>query len=149
MNTIGRHLLAEFYGCDDKVLHDIEQVRAHMLEAAVEIGATIMGETFHRFSPRGVSGVVVISESHLAIHTWPESHYVAVDIYTCGRLDPNTGLRRLASSLGAKGCRVEEILRGLPRDLEKRDADLPKDAKRITSMTALRDIVNASSARPN
>ena len=144
MKTIGRHLLAEFYGCDERVLGDIEKIRNHMLTAAGTIGAVVMGETFHRFTPRGVSGAVVISESHLAIHTWPESGYVAIDIYTCGGLDPNPAVRELANSFGTKRYRVQEILRGLPEDLAPQRAYLPKDAIPITRMTSVRETKSVS-----
>ncbi|MFQ5670977.1 MAG: adenosylmethionine decarboxylase [Acidobacteriota bacterium] len=117
MKTIGRHLIAEFYGCDVEHLDDLAQVRLDMLAAAQIIGATVRGDSFHRFSPQGVSGTVVISESHLSIHTWPEYGYVAVDIFTCGGLDPRRGFEHLRRQLGAESCRVQEILRGLPDHL--------------------------------
>ncbi|MEO0814400.1 MAG: adenosylmethionine decarboxylase, partial [Myxococcota bacterium] len=111
MNTIGRHLIAEFYGCASHILNDAEKIQAHMLAAAQAIGATIVGETFHKFSPQGVSGSVVIAESHLSIHTWPENGYVSVDIYTCGGLNPRDGFAHLAVALRAESYRVQEILR--------------------------------------
>lgn len=140
MNTIGRHLLAEFYDCDDKVIDDAEEIRKHMLRAADEVGATVVGEVFHRFSPSGVSGVVVIAESHLSIHTWPEQRYVAIDIYTCGGLSPSVGANHLASALGAEQCRIQEILRGLPDDLDGQTRYDREDVKLITSMTPVRDL---------
>ena len=132
LKTIGRHLIAEFYGCNATLLDDTERVRRHMLVATDSVGATVVGEIFHRFSPQGVSGSVVIAESHLSIHTWPETGYVAVDIYTCGGLDPRPGLRYLASALEASSCRVQEIVRGLPDDVEDGRALLPEDVSIIT-----------------
>ena len=90
MKTVGRHLIAEFYRCDAAIIDDLDAIREALIAAAEVIGATVMGHTFHRYTPHGVSGTVVIAESHLSIHTWPESSYVAVDIYTCGGLDPRT-----------------------------------------------------------
>ena len=118
LKTIGRHLIAEFYGCDGSLINDLDRVQQSMLAAAGLIGATVLGHTFHKFAPEGVSGSVVIAESHLSIHTWPESGYVAVDIYTCGGLDPHLGFEHLGQALGAKTTRVQEIVRGLPEDLE-------------------------------
>jgi S-adenosylmethionine decarboxylase len=83
-SPLGVQILADFHGCDAAALDDVEGVRAAMVEAARRAGATIVSECFHRFSPHGVSGVVVIAESHLAVHTWPEHGYAAVDFFTCG-----------------------------------------------------------------
>lgn len=118
METIGRHLIAEFYGCPSEILDDVDTVRAAMGKAVEAVGATPVGETFHHFAPQGVTGVIVIAESHLSIHTWPENGYVAVDIYTCGGLDPRPGFRSLGADLSAERCRVQEIVRGLPEHLE-------------------------------
>ena len=85
-----------------------------------------------------MSGTVVIAESHLSIHTWPESSYVAADIYTCGGLDPNPGFQLLAERLRAESGRVQEILRGLPEDVEEGRQWLPSDIEVITRMGAER-----------
>ena len=84
MNALGRHILVEFLNCKADVLNDVVQIEKAMVEAAQIAGATVINSTFHHFSPYGVSGVVVIQESHLAIHTWPEYRYAAVDLFTCG-----------------------------------------------------------------
>lgn len=84
MNALGKHLLVELHGCDPEALKSIDLIREAMVSAAREANATIVGVSFHEFSPFGVSGVVVIAESHLTIHTWPEYRYAAVDIFTCG-----------------------------------------------------------------
>ncbi|MBX3017286.1 MAG: polyamine aminopropyltransferase [Bdellovibrionaceae bacterium] len=89
MNALGRHILVEFSGCNSEVLDDVSKVEQGMVHAAREAGATVVNSSFHHFSPFGVSGVVVIQESHLAIHTWPEYGYAAVDLFTCGdSVDP-------------------------------------------------------------
>ena len=132
MKSIGRHLIAEFYGCEVVPLDDVELIRKHMLAAADVIGATVMGHTFHRYVPHGVSGTVVIAESHLSIHTWPENGYVAVDIYTCGGLDPRPGFDYLGRVLCARSARFQEILRGLPEDIDEQAQFLPEDVKIIT-----------------
>jgi len=117
MITIGRHLLMDLYGCDAATLAAVEPVRRCMLTAAQLINATIVGEIFHQFSPDGVTGVVAIAESHLSIHTWPESRYASLDIFTCGTLDPTPGLHCVADRLQAKEFRLLEIIRGAPDDL--------------------------------
>ena len=141
MKTIGRHLIAEFYRCDLDILDDVDRIRRGMLEAAERIGATVLGHSFHKFTPQGVSGTVVISESHLSIHTWPEYGYVAVDIYTCGGLDPRPGFEQLRAQLGADSWRLQEILRGLPDDLDANEMLLPDDISIITRMVPERELV--------
>ncbi len=113
IQNLGRHILGEYYDCDRSILDDTERVEKYMREAAVFSGATIVQSVFHRFSPYGVSGVVVISESHLAIHTWPEYGYAAVDLFTCGdTVDPWKAHEFLARRLGAERTETREILRG-------------------------------------
>jgi S-adenosylmethionine decarboxylase proenzyme len=135
MNTVGRHLIVEFYDCDATLLDDVRPIRAAMLGAANCVGASVVGETFHRFSPQGVSGSVVIAESHLSIHTWPARGYVAVDIFTCGGLDPRPGLDFLAEQLGAHRSRFQEIVRGLPEDIEEGRPFWPDDVEIINRVS--------------
>ena len=113
MNALGRHLLMELEDCNEKTLNDLEALRETLLTAAAEAGATVMGESFHRFSPHGISGVVIIAESHLFIHTWPEYGYAAADIFTCGTsVQPEKAAELLIEKLGAKRHSIQEILRG-------------------------------------
>ncbi len=114
MNALGKHLLLELKDCDKEVLNDLDFLRGILLAAASECGATVLGESFHQFSPQGVSGVVVIAESHLFIHTWPEYGYVAADIFTCGNsVQPEKAARILTRKLGAKNHSMVEIQRGI------------------------------------
>lgn len=145
MKTIGRHLIAEYYGCDAKILDDVDTIRSSMLQAARVIGANILGDMFHTFQPHGVSGSVVISESHLSIHTWPENGYVAVDIYTCGGLDPRPGFERLGQILRASSFRVQEILRGLPEEIDAERPLLPEDVEIIASTSPVRVLPSVKS----
>jgi len=113
MHTLGHQLMVEYHGCAPALLNDVEHVRRSMVAAARATGATVVGELFHHFSPHGVSGVVVIAESHLAIHTWPEYGYAAVDLFTCGdEIDPYRGFDLLKDALLATRSEVEEIFRG-------------------------------------
>jgi len=114
LNALGRHLLIELQDCDKEVLNDLGFLRDAMLAAAIDCGATVLGESFHHFSPQGVSGVVVIAESHLSIHTWPEYGYAAVDIFTCGTsVESEKAAATLIEKLGAKSHSLMEIQRGL------------------------------------
>src|SRR5574344_3021096 len=109
-----RHILAEFFECDSNILNNIELVEKYMTEAALECGATIVQKCFHLFAPHGVSGVVIISESHLAIHTWPELGYAAVDLFTCGnKCDPKVAYEFLKNKFSSKRASFTELKRGI------------------------------------
>ena len=128
MRTLGRQVVAEFYACDPVLLDDVERLRGSLIAAAERIGARVIGETFHRFPAGGVSGTLVLAESHLSIHTWPERGYAAVDLFTCGGLDPRPAFELLGRSLSAASGRMQEIVRGLPEEIENAGgAILPED----------------------
>lgn len=113
MRALGRHVLAEFQGCPFEILNDIKKIEQLMVKAALEAGAEVREFVFHKFSPQGVSGVVVISESHLAIHTWPELGYAAVDVFTCGdTVNPWDACNYLAVKFQAGNMDAQEIIRG-------------------------------------
>ena len=112
--TLGRHLLAEFHDCEPNILNNVSLIDRVMCEAAELSGATIVQKNFHHFSPYGVSGVVVIAESHLAIHTWPEYGYAAIDLFTCGEsVNPVIAYDHLREQLHAKTAFYSELKRGL------------------------------------
>ena len=114
MNALGRHLLVELYDCDREALNNLDLIREVMLKAAIDCGAVVLGESFHRFSPQGVSGVVVIAESHISIHTWPEYGYAAADVFTCGTsVNPEIAAQVLIEKLGSKNHTLNEIKRGV------------------------------------
>lgn len=115
---LGRQVLVELYGCPAERLMDVPGVEGAMREAAVRCGATVVQSAFHAFSPCGVSGVVIIAESHLTIHTWPEHGYAAVDVFTCGAsLDAEAGVDVLTTMLGARHSSLVEVQRGARRHL--------------------------------
>ncbi|NJM97270.1 MAG: polyamine aminopropyltransferase [Phormidesmis sp. RL_2_1] len=125
MKPLGRHILVEFYGCSAEILNDVPRIESSMLEAAEKAGATIINSVFHHFSPFGVSGVVVIQESHLAIHTWPEYGYAAVDLFTCGyTVNPWVSYASLKTAFQAEHGSAIELNRGQLELLEKTDVDL-------------------------
>jgi len=112
--ALGTHILADFYGCSPSVLSDVQAVKDIMHEAANRSGATIVFEDFHAFSPMGVSGVIVIKESHLTIHTWPEHRYAAVDLFTCNAsLGIWSAFEYLQKELCCEQFEFNNILRGL------------------------------------
>lgn len=114
MQALGKHVLAEFYKCDSAIINDVALVEKSMIEAAKRAKATVISSSFHHFSPFGVSGTVVIAESHLAIHTWPEYGYASIDIYTCGEtIEPWVAFKYLVKKFKAKETSMMEMKRGL------------------------------------
>jgi S-adenosylmethionine decarboxylase len=114
LNALGRHLLLELFDCDLDAINNVEAVKGALVEAAKRAQATIVDVVFHEFNPFGVSGVVVIAESHLSIHTWPEYRYAAVDIFSCGDiLQPEIAANYLVEQFGAERTSVVEMQRGL------------------------------------
>ncbi|RLD97748.1 MAG: S-adenosylmethionine decarboxylase proenzyme [Aquificota bacterium] len=119
MKALGRHVLVEFYGCDSEALNNKKRLERVMRKAAVESGATVVSSVFHLFNPHGVSGVVVIAESHLTIHTWPEYGYAAVDLFTCGdSVDPWIAFEKMKEYLQAEQMFTMEIKRGQLHSVE-------------------------------
>lgn len=112
MNISGRHLLAEYYACDKAILNDAERLEHLLNFAAQAAGATVVQTVFHRFSPQGISGVVVVQESHLSIHTWPEHGYAAVDFYTCGKIEHLKAHEVLCKELNAQRHETMIVERG-------------------------------------
>lgn len=119
-NFLGQHWLIEGYHCDARLLSDPKAMETILKKTAEIMGANIVTSTFHHFSPLGVSGVVVIQESHLTIHTWPEYAYAAVDIFTCGEIDMEAGVTYLKKALAAEELKIIKIQRG---NLDKKLTD--------------------------
>ncbi len=114
----GTQLIIEFYDCSQTILNDTKAINTIMLNAAKAANATVVNHCFHKFSPHGVSGVVVIAESHITVHTWPESGYCAVDIFTCGNLiDDNLALEVLKAGFESQSEKIFRIERGLKNRL--------------------------------
>lgn len=113
MNRLGTHLLLDLAGAPFATLDDPSVVEAALVDTVSAMGAQVLGVHLHRLSPQGISGVVVISESHLTIHTWPERGEAAVDLFTCG--DPalaRTAVAALVTTLGATVSNLREVSRG-------------------------------------
>ena len=108
----GRHLLIEFWGADH--LSSEPTIRRILRDAVAACRATLLSIDLHVFSPtNGISGVAILGESHMSIHTWPEYHYAAIDIFMCGSLDPRKALPVLKAGFHPKQLQVMEIKRGL------------------------------------
>jgi len=119
MKALGRHIIAELSQCNPDALRSLTKVKRSMVEAAKRANAEIREIKFHRFSPEGVSGVIIIAESHLAIHTWPENEYAAFDIYTCGdTTNPEKAYQYLIEVFEAKKVVITTIERGIEAPTE-------------------------------
>jgi S-adenosylmethionine decarboxylase len=133
MRALAQHTLLEFYGCDPAGLKRARDVKTVLCDAVLAGGGTIVKSVFHNFSPYGVSGVVVITESHVTIHTWPEHAYAAVDIFSCSKkLNHKTIRDELKRALSAAQVAEKSFRRGrkLRRESEMRGTDRRIDAKR-------------------
>lgn len=115
MKALGIHLLIELCSCNRQKLDDMDYLERTLAQAAEIAGATVLKTAFQNFNPQGVSGVVVIAESHLTIHTWPEYGYAAIDIFTCGtRVDPWKAAVYLRQEMEAVDMQVRDFQRGIP-----------------------------------
>jgi len=114
LTALGKHLLLELKDCDVGLLNDIDYLREALIEVARFIGATVIKDSFHRFSPQGISGIVIIAESHISVHTWPEYSFAAVDVFTCGEvIEPAKAVKPMAEKLKAKSTSYIELKRGV------------------------------------
>ncbi len=114
MYALGKHLLLDLKDCDRELLNNLEYLKEALVSAAEKAGAAVLSNTFRQFEPQGVSGIVVIAESHLAVHTWPEHGFVAVDIFTCGStVKPEVAAEFLIAALKSKSPSIIEVPRGL------------------------------------
>jgi spermidine synthase len=131
--ALGNHILVEFSGCTPEIMNSVSTIEKGMVDAAEKAGATVINSTFHHFSPYGVSGVVVIQESHLAIHTWPEFGYAAVDLFTCGDIDSWISFDHLQEVFQAKNYSAIEMKRGSLKLLDRLDFDLSSAREETSS----------------
>lgn len=125
MKALGIHLLIEFTCCNRQKIDNLDYLEAIMAQAAETAGATVLKTAFQDFNPQGVSGVVVIAESHLTIHSWPEYGYAAVDIFTCGsKVNPWKAAAFLKQELEANDMQLRFFHRGLPEATAHDQPDL-------------------------
>jgi S-adenosylmethionine decarboxylase len=110
----GDHYLVDLYNCDAELIGAAKPTEEALLSAAKRCGSTIIEYHFHQFSPHGVSGVILIAESHFSVHTWPEDGFVAVDIFTSGDvMQPEVAIKILEEAFSAGRVNVKKVTRGL------------------------------------
>lgn len=115
VNTVGKHCILELYDCDCARLDDEDFLRSAISNAALRAGATLLQLISHRFLPHGVTGLALLAESHISIHTWPESGYAAVDVFTCGdHTMPETACRVLIDEFTARQHKMRSFRRQMP-----------------------------------
>ncbi len=115
MEAFGRHFILEMWDCNREILNDTKAIEQIMCDAANDVGATVVKKISHEFNPPGVTSLAILSESHIAIHTWPIEGYVAVDIFTCGTVaNPQLAEKRLLEGFGPKEHTSIELKRGSP-----------------------------------
>ena len=114
-DTVGKHCILELYECDGTKLDDEDFVRSAISNAALRAGATLLNLISHHFQPHGVTGLALLAESHISIHTWPESGYAAVDVFTCGdHTMPESACRVLVEEFGARHHKLSSFRRETP-----------------------------------
>ncbi|WP_396602776.1 adenosylmethionine decarboxylase [Algibacter sp. R77976] len=116
---LGHQTTVDFYGCKSDKINSCEFIENTLLKAAKILNLTVVNTTIHSFSPIGVSGVIVIEESHIAIHTWPEHNYIAIDFFTCNNAyNLNEGLRWLKDEFQAESISQKDIKRGSLKEIQ-------------------------------
>ena len=114
LEALGTQLAVELFACAEALLRNAHFLEEMLIEAAEASGATIVDSVFHTFNPNGTSGVLIIAESHIAIHTWPEYRYAAVDIFTCGTsIEPDDIADHIKRRLRAGQARIQRLRRGM------------------------------------
>ncbi|MFA5519957.1 MAG: adenosylmethionine decarboxylase [Spirochaetota bacterium] len=122
MALLGIHLIADFFECDSSVINNIESVEKILTESVIISGATLIKPFFHRFSPQGISGIIVVAESHFSIHTWPEHSAAAVDIFSCGDFNHIAALKLIKEKIKSANNSVVQIARN---SIQSNDANNP------------------------
>lgn len=114
MKTLGIHILLEVFGCNYDILNDVYKIEKIMTKSAEIAKVNIIKSIFHKFNPHGISGIIVIAESHFSIHTWPEYGYAAIDVFTCSAImDLEKAVKYLKENLKAKNIVRIDMKRGI------------------------------------
>jgi spermidine synthase len=112
LETKGFHLIVDAFLCDESLLNSAERLETALVQLAEDLKMEVLHTHFHSFQPQGVTGVLVLSTSHMSIHTWPEKGYASLDIYTCGENNPLDEAERVISAFSSKYAVVYSINRG-------------------------------------
>ena len=135
--TVGKHCILELYGCDSAKLDDEAFLRDTITAAAKRAGATLLNLITHRFEPQGVTGLALLAESHISIHTWPELGYAAVDVFTCGdHTMPEKACAVLAAELSANDHKLTSFRRETPPSISESPRD-PSQGQEFTAAVTL------------
>ena len=117
--SAGRHCILEIYECDQSKLNDEAFVRTTITSSVKIAGATLINLMTHSFKPQGVTGLALLAESHISIHTWPEIGYAAIDVFTCGNHTmPESACEFLSKEFAAKKCSLKSIVREIPTEFQ-------------------------------
>ena len=128
MLVLGKHIISELSLCDNEKLKDLKFIEKILVKAVEVANCTLLKKAFYKFGENGISGVVILSESHISIHTWPEYNYAAIDIYTCGNdAHPERAYEYIKEQLESQYVKVSIMDRGDVQD-EKKDLELFIDA---------------------
>jgi S-adenosylmethionine decarboxylase proenzyme len=109
---VGKELIVEIWEPSGVDLTDKDKIRAILMRAVKSSGSTLIRSYFHRLHPGGITGFLLLKESHISIHTWPEFDYAALDFFTCGQADSYKALAEVEKAFQPKTVKVTEILRG-------------------------------------
>jgi len=113
LDALGRHIIVEMWGCCKDTIDNVHIVKEILTKATESIKATLVDVVCHRFSPYGVTGVAILAESHISVHTWPEYEYTAVDIFICSStINPHDAASYMAQAFCAKETSILEFKRG-------------------------------------
>lgn len=113
MEHLGQHLIIDCWGCNDGI-NDADLMRTVMIEAVQAAHATLLDINVHTFSPHGVTGVAVLSESHLSVHSWPEYGYLAADVFTCGdTTEPMAAVEVFRQYFQPSVVELQDLARGI------------------------------------
>jgi S-adenosylmethionine decarboxylase len=111
MNEMGKHCLLNVYGCDSSLLENVDLIIDTLKKAAEECGATVLQCSYHKFEPQGLTAFLLLSESHISVHTYPEFESAAFDIFTCGKADSKKGAQFILKTITPKTHTLTEIIR--------------------------------------
>ncbi|MFN3533545.1 MAG: adenosylmethionine decarboxylase [Candidatus Brocadia sp.] len=114
MDALGRHIILEMWGCCKDIIDNVDVVKEILTKATKSTKATLVDVVCHRFSPYGVTGVAILAESHISVHTWPEYGYAAADIFICGgnSINPQNAASFMIQAFHAKETSMLEFKRG-------------------------------------
>jgi S-adenosylmethionine decarboxylase len=112
LENLGKHCTLEVYGVKYNLLDDLQFIDDMLRQAAIVSGATILDSVFHKFEPQGITFILLLSESHISIHTWPEKGCAAIDIYTCGLCNPEAAMWYVIEKFKPKSHTSKSFPRG-------------------------------------